>query len=118
MAFKITPKQANHHTLSFPDGSVITQDGIIVDSAAKYKKPPYKGVVDIEELPEEKVVKLEDGTLVLNTIGYLYESTSDIKVDGISGIFKGGTPRYDLTDAEMAVAASTGTLLTRVERQS
>lgn len=118
MAFKISPLNKTHNTLSFPDGTIITQVGIIVESSAKYQAKPYNGVVCIEEIPEKQVVKLQDGTLVLNATGYLYDSTSDIKVDGISGIFKGGIPRYDLTPQEILMAETTGTLLTRVERQS
>lgn len=116
MPFKLIPLNPSYTSISLPDGTIVPQAGIIIESLSKKQQTAYSDLVLITEiLPgDELLTQLAPG----GPIGYIYDGEGSINVSGIKGVFEGGKPRFDLSDDELALAATTACVLRQLENHS
>jgi hypothetical protein len=99
MAFRLTPKNPAHTSLSLPGGIVVNQSGLVLDSITPQQRKAWGRHLDIAELvtPPAPAAPLPTGVFVFN-------GTETRGFRGILGVFVPGVPRKDLTEVEIATA--------------
>lgn len=117
MPFLVTLVNSTHDSVTLPDGTVIPKQGLKVEQYDKKLFAKIKSVVRVEEIktptPEEAIEVQAAGP-----IGYIYTGDKELSVSGINGPFKPGIARFDLTQDELQLAATTGGILERVNNHS